>query len=93
MLQMGAYHTIDLEMNRPFTLGKQEWDSVSLERIGTCVCVVVYVHYELVCVVFLRHLKSEPLPGGRGILIRPFTYLCAVHAAICGTGISYYAFI
>lgn len=30
---MGAYHTLDLELNRKFTLRKQEWDSVSLERI------------------------------------------------------------
>ena len=34
VLQMGAYHTIDLEMNRKFTLGKSEWDSIALERIG-----------------------------------------------------------
>lgn len=33
-LQMGAYHTLDLEVNRKFTLGKQEWDSIALERIG-----------------------------------------------------------
>ena len=33
---MGAYHTLDLELNRKFTLGKLEWDSVSLERIGMC---------------------------------------------------------
>lgn len=32
-LQMGAYHTIDLELNRKFTLMKEEWDSVDLERI------------------------------------------------------------
>lgn len=30
---MGAYHTIDLELNRKFTLIKEEWDSVDLERI------------------------------------------------------------
>lgn len=30
---MGAYHTLDLELNRKFTLQKQLWDSVSLERI------------------------------------------------------------
>ena len=33
-LQMGAYHTLDLELNRKFTLKKQDWDSVSLDRIG-----------------------------------------------------------
>lgn len=31
---MGAYHTIDLELNRKFTLGKEEWDSVALDRLG-----------------------------------------------------------
>ena len=31
---MGAYHTVILEMNRQFTLNKQEWDSITLERIG-----------------------------------------------------------
>ena len=31
---MGAYHTLDLELNRKFTLGKHEWDTVALERIG-----------------------------------------------------------
>ncbi|KAJ8941545.1 hypothetical protein NQ318_011502 [Aromia moschata] len=30
---MGAYHTLDLELNRKFSLRKAEWDSVSLERI------------------------------------------------------------
>lgn len=30
---MGAYHTLDLELNRKFSLKKQEWDSVSLERV------------------------------------------------------------
>ncbi|KNC87252.1 protein pelota [Sphaeroforma arctica JP610] len=32
-VKMGAFHTIDLELNRKFTLYKQEWDSVSLERV------------------------------------------------------------
>lgn len=32
---MGAYHTLDLELNRKFSLRKQEWDSVSLERVDT----------------------------------------------------------
>lgn len=30
---MGAYHTLDLELNRKFTLEKPEWDSMDLERI------------------------------------------------------------
>lgn len=32
-VKMGAYHTIDLELNRKFTLVKELWDSVALERI------------------------------------------------------------
>jgi protein pelota len=30
---MGAYHTLDLELNRKFSLRKPEWDSISLERV------------------------------------------------------------
>lgn len=30
---MGAYHTLDLELNRKFQLRKPEWDTISLERI------------------------------------------------------------
>lgn len=37
--QMGAYHTIELELNRKFTLAKKSWDSVVLDRIGKqCFC-------------------------------------------------------
>ncbi|XP_069134543.1 protein pelota homolog [Argopecten irradians] len=43
-VKMGAYHTLDLELNRKFTLGKQEWDSVVLERIGRFIP-VVYTNY------------------------------------------------
>ena len=32
-VKMGAYHTIDLELNRKFTITKNEWDSVALQRI------------------------------------------------------------
>uniref|UniRef100_A0A673KL60 Protein pelota homolog n=1 Tax=Sinocyclocheilus rhinocerous TaxID=307959 RepID=A0A673KL60_9TELE len=33
-VKMGAYHTIELELNRKFTLAKKVWDSVVLDRIG-----------------------------------------------------------
>ena len=33
--QLGAYHTLDLELNRKFILTKNEWDSVALERIDS----------------------------------------------------------
>ena len=32
-VKMGGYHTLDLEPSRKFTLYKQEWDSISIERI------------------------------------------------------------
>lgn len=32
-VKMGAYHTIDVEPNRKFALFKNEWDTVSLERV------------------------------------------------------------
>ncbi|XP_044731714.1 protein pelota [Chrysoperla carnea] len=32
-VKMGAYHTLDLELNRKFSLQKPEWDSISLERV------------------------------------------------------------
>ena len=32
-VKMGAYHTIDLELNRKFEITKLEWDSVALQRI------------------------------------------------------------
>jgi len=31
--QLGSYHTIDIDLHKPFTLAKDEWDSVTLERI------------------------------------------------------------
>jgi len=33
-VKMGAYHTLDLEMNRKFTLAKKHWDVVALDRIN-----------------------------------------------------------
>jgi stalled ribosome rescue protein Dom34 len=32
--QLGQHHTIDMELNRKFTLVKDTWDSVALDRIG-----------------------------------------------------------
>jgi stalled ribosome rescue protein Dom34 len=31
--QLGAYHTIDLELNRKFTLYKNELDTIALQRV------------------------------------------------------------
>mmetsp|Transcript_17278 Transcript_17278/g.35885 ORF Transcript_17278/g.35885 Transcript_17278/m.35885 type:complete len:392 (-) Transcript_17278:561-1736(-) len=32
-VKVGAFHTIELELNRAFSIGKKEWDAVHLERI------------------------------------------------------------
>ncbi|KAI7906771.1 uncharacterized protein BX663DRAFT_466953 [Cokeromyces recurvatus] len=32
-VKMGSYHTIDLELNRNFTIYKHEWDIIALERV------------------------------------------------------------
>lgn len=34
-IKMGAYHTVDLELNRKFTIFKEQWDSVTIERVET----------------------------------------------------------
>jgi stalled ribosome rescue protein Dom34 len=59
---MGAYHTLDLELNRNFTLAKNMWDTVLLDRLDeccdpvkqvcvcVCVCVCACVRVCLVCV-------------------------------------------
>jgi protein pelota len=32
---MGAYHTLDLELKKDFTLHKDFWDSVALDRVNS----------------------------------------------------------
>ncbi|RWS10320.1 Protein pelota-like protein [Dinothrombium tinctorium] len=34
-VKMGQYHTLDLELNRKFTLFKNMWDSIALDRLET----------------------------------------------------------
>lgn len=31
---MGAYHTIDIQLNQRLTLAKLQWDIVALDRLG-----------------------------------------------------------
>uniref|UniRef100_A0A7I4YA70 Protein pelota homolog n=1 Tax=Haemonchus contortus TaxID=6289 RepID=A0A7I4YA70_HAECO len=35
LVKLGAYHTLDLEPNRKFTLEKTEWDTIDIERLDT----------------------------------------------------------
>ena len=52
---MGAYHTLSLELQRKFTLTKENWDAIALERVEeacdsgihlynltVCACVCLY---------------------------------------------------
>ena len=32
-MKLGAYHTLEIELQRPFSLHKQAWDLLDLERI------------------------------------------------------------
>ena len=32
-VKMGQYHTLDIELNRKFTLAKAHWDSIALDRL------------------------------------------------------------
>ncbi|KAJ3224482.1 hypothetical protein HDU81_008535 [Chytriomyces hyalinus] len=32
-VKMGGYHTLDLEMHKPFTISKESWDMIALDRI------------------------------------------------------------
>jgi protein pelota len=36
MVKMGQYHTLDLELNRPFTITKPEWDLIHFQVIQDC---------------------------------------------------------
>ena len=40
-VKMGAYHTIDLQLNQKFTLAKQNWDVISLDRLGDVRCCIL----------------------------------------------------
>lgn len=32
-VRLGAFHTLDLALHRPFTLAKQQWDSIALDTL------------------------------------------------------------
>lgn len=67
-VKMGAYHTLDLELNRKFTLGKQEWDSVVLERIETACDPTT--HADLAAVVMQEGLAHVCLITSNMTLVR-----------------------
>jgi len=41
-VKLGAYHTLDLELNKQFLLEKDEWDVISLQRIESATDVTKY---------------------------------------------------
>ena len=52
---MGAYHTLDLELNRKFSLRKECWDVVALDRLGklvgvsSTVILLTYICLDVAC--------------------------------------------
>ena len=44
---MGAYHTIDLQMNQKFTLAKPVWDVIALDRLGMRAIVSAALRYHV----------------------------------------------
>ena len=61
---MGAYHTIDLQLNQKFTLAKSHWDYVSFDRLGEplvdrCIVVVVVVVVAVMHYYFLNYYSSN----------------------------------
>lgn len=56
---MGAYHTLDLEINRKFTLTKPEWDSVSLERVDIA-CDPTQVTLSVFFLLIVINLRKVP---------------------------------
>ncbi|CAK9303957.1 unnamed protein product [Gordionus sp. m RMFG-2023] len=67
-VKMGGYHTLDLEVNRKFTIGKDEWDSVSLERVELA-CDPVK-HADLAAVVLQEGLAHICLVTSHMTLVR-----------------------
>ncbi|ELU07778.1 hypothetical protein CAPTEDRAFT_18454 [Capitella teleta] len=67
-VKLGAYHTLDLELNRKFTLGKPEWDSVALDRLDQA-CDVTQ-HADLAAVVMQEGLAHVCLVTSSMTLVR-----------------------
>lgn len=62
---MGAYHTIDLQLNQKFTLAKRHWDYVSFDRLGTYVV-------ELIGIIVQLSLISCSIPWSPDLVPVPF---------------------
>lgn len=65
---MGAYHTIELELNRKFTLAKKSWDSVVLDRIGKQV-----LKFGFQCVLFGKSVTAKQKKN-----FRPHSCACLI---------------
>ncbi|KAL6065420.1 hypothetical protein QOT17_010242 [Balamuthia mandrillaris] len=68
--QMGAYHTLDLEMNRKFILTKRYWDSVALERIDIACDPTKYA--DLAAVIMTEGLATVCLINSSMTIVLPF---------------------
>ncbi|RZF42583.1 hypothetical protein LSTR_LSTR001378 [Laodelphax striatellus] len=68
-VKMGAYHTLDLEQNRKFTLFKPEWDSVAIERVEMA-CDPTQVNADVAAVIMQEGLAHICLITASMTLVR-----------------------
>ena len=67
-VKMGAYHTIDLELSKDFTLAKGRWDAVYLERLDLATNIAKQA--DVACVVMSLGLAHVCLISGEMTVVR-----------------------
>ena len=66
---MGAYHTLSLELQRKFTLTKENWDAIALERVEeACDSGTSIVNFVL-SVHLIRNRPLQHNPSDRNYMI------------------------
>lgn len=73
-VKMGAYHTLDLELDRKFRLGKTCWDSMHLERLD--VACDPSQHAEVVAVIMHEGLANVCLLTSAMTIVRAKIDMC-----------------
>uniref|UniRef100_A0A915J3R7 ERF1 domain-containing protein n=1 Tax=Romanomermis culicivorax TaxID=13658 RepID=A0A915J3R7_ROMCU len=58
-VKMGAYHTLDLELNRKFTLNKTCWDSIYIERVDMACDPGLNRFFDNIIQAIVRHIDFD----------------------------------
>lgn len=84
-VKLGAYHTLEIEQQRPFSLYKQAWDLLDLERIKQACdpaasADLAAVLITVCCTSFYCHAFAPALAGAAEtpVMLQPFGRLCVV---------------